>query len=121
MDSDISIGFELPEPNTKIADYKYMYVCQEIYKKIQKTNNFSFHSQNQLQNYQFKEVNLDREKDYMSREMLVVSGSENDFRIEDRPLPKYLKMEVWKSFAFFDNNLAINPKDLFLNDKKLTD
>lgn len=68
-----------------------------------------------------REVDLEREKRYMIREMLVVSGSENDFRIEERRLPKYVKMEVWKSFAFFDKNLIIEPRDLFFNNKKLTD
>ena len=35
-------------------------------------------------------------------------------------LPKYLKVEVWKNFSFFNKNLTIDPKDLFSN-KKLTD
>ena len=30
-------------------------------------------------------------------------------------------MEVWKNYIFFDKNYMIDPKDLFLNSKKLTD
>jgi hypothetical protein len=68
-----------------------------------------------------KPVNLDKEKDYINMELMVSSGSENDFRIDQRNLPNYIKMEVWKSYSFFDKKLMIEPKDLFLNSKKLTD
>lgn len=28
MDRDINISFDMPEPTTKIVDFKYMYICQ---------------------------------------------------------------------------------------------
>ena len=35
-------------------------------------------------------------------------------------LPKYIKVEVWKNYSFFNTSFAIDPMDLFFN-KKLTD
>lgn len=50
----------------------------------------------------------------------MLEDAENDFRIPNRMLPKYIKMEVWKNYSFFNKHYVIDPKDLFLN-KKLTD
>ena len=47
--------------------------------------------------------------------------TENEFRLQQRPLPKYMKMEVWKNFSFFDKSLTINVKDLFLTSKEIAD
>lgn len=30
-------------------------------------------------------------------------------------------MEIWESYVFFQKNCLIEPRDLFLNSKKLTD
>lgn len=42
MDGQLNIRFFLPEPNTSILDFKYMYVCQKIYQKIEKIVNLRF-------------------------------------------------------------------------------
>lgn len=42
MSGDLSIRFEIPEPVTSISDFKYMFVCQRIFQKIERANLFSF-------------------------------------------------------------------------------
>ena len=36
-------------------------------------------------------------------------------------LPKYTKLEVWKSYMFFDKFYAIDPKDIFSSSKQISD
>ena len=55
------------------------------------------------------------------QELLLDRSVDNEFRLENRPLPRYVKMEVWKSYLFCDKRLSVDPKDLFLNAKELVD
>ena len=51
----------------------------------------------------------------------MVKDLGHEFRISSKILPKYIKVEVWKSNLFFDKKHAVDPKDLFHNSKKLAD
>ena len=42
MNGSLNIRFDIPKPNTSITDFKSMYICQKIFQKIEKVNNFHF-------------------------------------------------------------------------------
>lgn len=67
------------------------------------------------------DVDLTAEKKYIENEVLIPNTSFNEFRLENRALPKYIKLEVWKSYLFVDNNCQIDRKDFELNQRKLID
>lgn len=53
--------------------------------------------------------------------MQLPKTSPNPFHIPSRTIPRYIKLEVWKSYVFFDKDLQVDSKDLEPNHKKLTD
>lgn len=61
------------------------------------------------------------EKDYIDREFMIETTAGNPFRLDLRVLPRYIKLEVWKSYVFFDKDYVVDPRDLEPNHKKLTD
>jgi len=42
MDGELITRFEIPEPKTNIVDYKSLFICERIFKKIKQTINFDF-------------------------------------------------------------------------------
>lgn len=121
MDGSIDIRFDIPKPNTSIPDFKYMYICQKIFQKIEKENNFHFQNQIDGKDVSLKEVDLSEERQYIQNELPVMKDLDHEFRISSKILPKYIKVEVWKSNLFFDKNYVVDPKDLFHNSKKFAD
>jgi hypothetical protein len=53
--------------------------------------------------------------------LLVVKDTVNEFRISQHTLPKYIKLEVWKTYLFFDKTCMVDSRDVLLNSKKLAD
>ena len=114
----------MPEPQTLIDDFKIMYVCEKIFQKIKLRNRFDFdfdNSYNPEKPFSVNEISLNAEKDYITREIKSNSSLEESFRIENRKLPKYYKMEVWKNYAFLDSSLEIDSRDIFANNTRIRD
>lgn len=44
MDGELDIRFEIPEPRTKISDFKFMYILQRIYQRVKEFNQLNFKS-----------------------------------------------------------------------------
>lgn len=42
MDGDLITRFEIPEPKTNIVDYKSLFICERIFKKIKQNMKFDF-------------------------------------------------------------------------------
>lgn len=42
LDGDIVVRFAIPEPKTKVLEYKCLYICQRIFQKIEGSINLSF-------------------------------------------------------------------------------
>ena len=123
MDGNLSLRFDIPEPNTLIPDFKSMYVCQKIFQKIEKAY---FSAQQQFTSFspdpeEFQKIDLEEEMNYIKRELFGGEDFENEFRISKRTVPKYLKVEVWKNYIFCDEEYKIDPKDIFQNNNKLAD
>lgn len=93
MDGELQVRFEVPPPKTNTPDFKFMYACQRIFQKIEKNNNLLFTPELNLEQPRpHREVDLKSEQEYIRNEVLLPQKSPNEFRIEERSLPKYYKM-----------------------------
>lgn len=112
----------MPAPQTGNIELKYMYICQNIYQKIANLLKFDLDAKLLFseQSEQPPEVDLSQELRYV-QELLLDRSVDNEFRLENRPLPRYMKMEVWKSYLFCDKRLSVDARDLFLNTRELVD
>jgi hypothetical protein len=125
MDGDLSIRFEMPEPDTNIANFKLMYALQRIFQRTKQFNPLDFKD-----DYPYfppsgsrppaaPDVDFSPERNYIDREVLAPTFA-NPFRLQSRSLPRYIKLEVWMSYVFFSRECKVSPRDLE-NNQMFTD
>ena len=95
MDGQLNIRFEMPQPKTDIPDFKYMYACQRIFQRIKMFNQYDFKQDMAFkidEKMQFKDIDFGTEKSYIDKEVLIPNVTYNEFRLQNRVLPKYIKL-----------------------------